>query len=80
MSQTVIVHGRYVDHTFIPNEQLPDHEGTAQLVITQGTPPPQSIFDLFGKARRLRTAEDIAAQVQEERNEWGEPRSMQTPT
>ena len=73
MSQTVIVHGRYVDHTFIPDEQLPDVEGTAQLVIIQNSPAQQSIFDLFGKAGRLRTAEHIAAQVQEERNEWGEP-------
>jgi hypothetical protein len=73
MSQTVIVHGRYVDHAFIPDEQLPDVEGTAQLVITHTEPSQASIFDLFGKASHLRSAEDIAAQVQEERNEWGEP-------
>ena len=73
MSQVVVVHGRYVDHTFIPDGQLPNVEGAAELVITQSTPTQVSMFDLFGKAARLRTGEDIAAQVQEERNEWGEP-------
>lgn len=32
-----------------------------------------SVFDLFGKAPTLRTAEDIAAQIREERDAWGEP-------
>ena len=73
MSQTVVVQGRYADHTFIPNGQLPDVEGTAELIIMQNAPAPTSMFDLFGKASRLRSAEDIAAQLQEERNEWGEP-------
>ncbi len=31
-----------------------------------------SIFDLFGKAETLRTGEDIAEQVREERDSWGE--------
>jgi hypothetical protein len=35
--------------------------------------PVHSIFDLFGKARHLRTGEDIARQIQEERDSWGEP-------
>lgn len=32
-----------------------------------------SIFDLFGKAPVLRTGDEIAKQVQEERDAWGEP-------
>lgn len=32
------------------------------------TPP--SIFDLFGKAEVLRTGEDIAEQLREERDSW----------
>jgi hypothetical protein len=32
-----------------------------------------SIFDLFGKACQLRSGEDIAAQIREERDSWGEP-------
>ena len=35
--------------------------------------PPTSIFDLFGKADVLRTGDDIAAQVREEHDSWGEP-------
>ncbi len=62
MSRTLVVRGRYVDRTFIPEGPLPDAEGAAELIIIP-TPPPSapSIFDLFGKAPRLRTAEDIAA-------------------
>lgn len=32
-----------------------------------------SIFDLFGRATVLRTGEDIADQLREERDSWGEP-------
>ena len=73
MSQTIVIPGRYVDHTFIPDGQLPDIEGTAQLIITSPAQTSASIFDAIGKARNPRTAEDIAAQIQEERSEWGEP-------
>ena len=40
-----------------------------------GSPPVRSlsIFDLFGKAPKLRTAEDIERQIQDERDSWGEP-------
>jgi hypothetical protein len=37
------------------------------------TAPTCSIFDLFGKAPKLRTGEDIARQVEEEHDAWGEP-------
>jgi hypothetical protein len=36
-------------------------------------PRAPSVFDLFGKAPVLRTGEDIAKQVQDERDAWGEP-------
>ncbi len=35
--------------------------------------PSHSIFDLFGKATVLRSGEDIAEQLREERDSWGEP-------
>ena len=75
MPDTLVVRGRYIDRTFIPDGQLPDAEGVAELLITLHTSPASSlsVFDLFGKAARLRTVEDIAFQIQEERNEWGEP-------
>ncbi|HSQ55710.1 MAG TPA: hypothetical protein VLM40_08185 [Gemmata sp.] len=38
----------------------------------QPTAATQSIFELFGKAEVLRTGEDIAEQLREERDSWGE--------
>ncbi len=74
MSEPLVVRGRYSGHTFIPDGPLPDAEGTAELVITPHTAGPAgSVFDLFGKAPRLRTTDDIAAQLREEREVWGEP-------
>jgi hypothetical protein len=41
---------------------------------SNGAPARQaSIFDLFGKAPKLRSAADIEQQVREERDAWGEP-------
>jgi hypothetical protein len=34
LSQELIITGRYVDHTFIPDGPLPDTEGKAALIIT----------------------------------------------
>jgi hypothetical protein len=73
MSQTIVVPGKYIDHAFIPDGQLPDVEGTAQLIITSPPNSSASIFDVIGKAPKLRTGKDIAAQIQDERDEWGEP-------
>jgi hypothetical protein len=74
MEQALIVRGRYVARTFIPDGPLPEAEGTAELIITPAARPPSgTIFDLFGKAARLRSAEDIAAQIEAEHGDWGEP-------
>lgn len=77
MTEALVIRGRYIDQTFVPDEPLPVVEGAAQLIVFPSTqrenPSVASIFDLFGKAPRLRTAEDIAAQVQEERDAWDEP-------
>ncbi len=35
--------------------------------------PAPSVFDLIGKAPVLRSGEDIARQLHEERDAWGEP-------
>ena len=74
MSHELIVPGRYVDHTFIADGPLPDGEGKAELRIsTTEKTLSASIFDLFGKASQLRTATDIAVQIAEDRQDWGEP-------
>jgi hypothetical protein len=73
MDQTLIVRGRYVGRTFIPDGPLPDAEGPAELVITPSQPPAHgSIADAFGAAPVLRSGDDILAQVRAERDEWGD--------
>ena len=73
MNQTLIIRGRYADRTFIPDGQLPDAEGVAELVITQAVPRPgRSVADAFGTASVLRSGEDILAQVRADRDEWGD--------
>jgi len=56
MSQELIVHGRYVDHTFIPNGPLPDAEGKAELIITpkDGTSAWPRWFDKLASLRVLK--------------------------
>ena len=73
MDQPLIVRGRYAGRTFIPDDPWPDAEGAAELVITP-TPPQArgSIADAFGTAPRLRSGDDILAQVRAERDEWGD--------
>ena len=77
MSEAVVVRGIYVGQVFIPAEPLPVVEGPAELIVfPQGNAEPStrplSIFELFGKAPVLRSAEDIEAQIQAEREAWGE--------
>lgn len=71
MNQPLIIRGRYIDHTFIPDGPLPDAEGTAQLVITPTVPNASgSIADAFGTAPILRSGDDILTQVNSDREEW----------
>ncbi|MBX7104141.1 MAG: hypothetical protein K1X57_08665 [Gemmataceae bacterium] len=73
MSETLIVRGRYADRTFIPDGPLPDAAGSAELVISPGTPKSgRSIADAFGTAKVLRSGDEILAQVRAERDEWGD--------
>jgi hypothetical protein len=78
MPRAVVIRGRYANHTFIPREPLPTTEGEAELIVipadsSEPAVPPATIFDLFGKAPRLRSAEEIESQIREERDAWGEP-------
>jgi hypothetical protein len=74
MSQAIVIRGHYAGRSFVPMEPLPEAEGTAELIIIPVSEKKRiSIFDLFGKAPRLRTASEIAAQVQEEHDAWDEP-------
>jgi hypothetical protein len=76
MAHALVIRGRYSGPIFIPDEPLPAVEGTAEPIVFPRQPENEptaggSIFDLFGKARRLRSAEVINAQVREERDAWG---------
>jgi hypothetical protein len=76
MSNAIVIHGRYVNRTFIPDEPLPAVEGSAELIVIPIKPSSAqagSIIDHFGKAPVLRPREDIEAQIRKERAEWGEP-------
>lgn len=73
MEQTLIIRGRYVARTFIPDGPLPDEEGTAELVITPTQPQARgSIADAFGRGAVLRSGGDILAEVRADRDEWGD--------
>jgi hypothetical protein len=73
MSQTVIVRGRYIGRTFIPDGPLPEVEGMAELVISSNLPPTRgSVAQAFGAAPVLRTQDDILAQTRADRDEWGD--------
>jgi hypothetical protein len=76
MSDAIVIRGRYVNRTFVPDESLPAVEGLAELIVIPTKPPVArtgSIFDHFGRAPVLRSAEDIAAQIRDEHDSWGEP-------
>lgn len=73
MEQALIVRGRYVDRTFIPDGPLPDGEGTAELIITPLHPKGGgSVADAFGRAPVLRSGNEILAQMRADRAEWGD--------
>lgn len=73
MEQPLIVRGRYVGRTFIPDDPLPDEEGMAELIITPTrTPARGSVADAFGKAAVLRSGDDILSQVRADRDEWSD--------
>jgi hypothetical protein len=63
-----------VDVTGIPPEAIRAVEALVELLREKAKMPDRpapSVFDLFGKAPKLRTGEDIARQVEEERAAWG---------
>ena len=70
MSQTI-------DVTGLPPDAIRAVESLVRIIreksAATASPPPVSVFDLFGKAPVLRTGEDIAKQIEEERASWGEP-------
>ncbi len=76
MNTALVIRGRVHGGTFVSDEPVPNLEAPADLIVyaepelrpREGTG--RSIFDLFGKAKHLRSAEDIDSQVRDERS-WG---------
>jgi hypothetical protein len=64
-----------IDVTGIPPEAVQAVEALVALLRDRNSRKEKdagSIFDLFGKAPRLRSGVDIATQLQTERDAWGE--------
>jgi hypothetical protein len=75
MDAALIIHGKIAEKQFVSDEPMPDVEGPAELIVypigaAQQVPKGKSMFEFFGKAPQLRSAEDIDAQVREERDAW----------
>ncbi len=77
MDAAIVIHGVLSERQFVADEPLPDVEGPAELIVypkdaAKPVLPGKSMFEFFGKAPQLRSAEDIDAQVREERDAWGD--------
>jgi hypothetical protein len=66
-------HARFIDLTGLPNEAIKAVESIVAILRQKQSSrivSSPSIFDLFGKAPILRSAEAIKEQVREERDAW----------
>jgi hypothetical protein len=74
MNSPVIIRGVFSNKVFVPTDPLPEADGPAELIVHTelSKEPTHSIYDAFGTAEHLRTAEDLDAQLAEERAAWGE--------
>ncbi|OWK45048.1 hypothetical protein [Fimbriiglobus ruber] len=64
-----------IDVTGLSPEAVRAVESLVNLLREKGTvsaAPAPSVFDLFGKAPHLRSGDDIAKQIQDERAAWGD--------
>jgi len=65
-----------IDVTGLSREAIRTVESLVEILRESNRKSPvvaPSIFNLFGKAEVLRTGEDIAEQLRDERDSWGEP-------
>lgn len=63
-----------IDVTGLRPEAVRAVESLVGILREKGThtvSPAPSVFDLFGQAPNLRSGDDIAQQIQEERATWG---------
>jgi hypothetical protein len=69
---SVIIRGIFSNGAFVAVDPLPDAEGPAELIVHLQSPKESqsSIYDAFGKAKQLRTAQELDADLDEERAAW----------
>lgn len=74
MDSPVVIRGTFFNKTFVPADPLLEAEGPAELIVHIQSPKDSrpSIYDAFGKAEQPRTAEDLDAQLAQERAAWGD--------
>jgi hypothetical protein len=70
----VVIHGTFTNGAFVATEPLPDAEGPAELIVHVQQPSElrPSVYDAYGKAKEPRTAQELDAQLAEERAAWGD--------
>ena len=78
MENALVVRGWLANKAFVSDGPMPEVEGPAELIVYAQEPradsgDDSSLFDLFGKAPQLRSAEDIDAQLRAERDSWDDP-------
>ena len=81
MDGATVIHGKFANNLFVPDEPPPPVQGRAELIvypdrvadssISEPTTSTRiSVFDLLGKAPVLRSGEEIDAQLEAERQAW----------
>jgi hypothetical protein len=81
MDGATVIHGKFANNLFVPDEPPPPVQGRAELIVfpdrvtnrsvSESTDLTRiSIFDLLGKAPVLRSGEEIDAQLEAERQAW----------
>jgi hypothetical protein len=85
MKPSLVIHGKVSGQVFVPDEPIPDIEGPAELIVYPAVIArsiavgASSVFDFIGKAFDPRFAEELDAQLREERNAWNDPCSTSMP-
>ncbi|MEI8372113.1 MAG: hypothetical protein WCJ35_04665 [Planctomycetota bacterium] len=81
MDSATVIHGKFANNLFVPDEPPPSIRGRAELIVFPDREADPSIsesaasahisvFDLLGKAPVLRSGEEIDAQIESGRRAW----------
>ena len=79
MNGSLVIHGKVSGQVFVPDEPMPDIEGPAELIVyadveaQSATFGARSVYEFIGKSSEPRSAEELDAQLREERDSWSDP-------